>query len=232
VAAVGIVAALATEAKFLGHAARLQDSLHRLADGTLVAVSGMGPEAAARAAQALCAAGAGGLVSWGVAGGLDPRLRAGDLVLPNRVIGTDGAGVESSTAWRAALSQQLAGRMRISEGSLLTTPEALATVAVKALAFRTSGALAVDMESLAVGRAAAATGLPFLAVRVIVDAAEDLLPAAVMAASRGGEVRIRRLLSELVRAPHQLGSLLRLAGRYRAATRSLATVAALGWRLP
>ncbi len=231
-AAVGIVAALATEAKILGNATRTGSSLRRLSDGTLVAISGMGPEAAARAARALGAAGVGGLVSWGVAGGLDPRLQPGDLVLANRVVGPDGAFVDPSLAWRAALAARLGGCTRITEGSLLTNPEALATVAEKARAFRTSGALAVDMESLAVGRAAAALGLPFLAVRVIVDAAVDLLPVAVMAASRDGQVHIGRLLGGLLLAPRELGSLLRLAGRYRAAARTLAIVAALGWQLP
>ncbi len=231
-AAVGIVAALATEARTLGRAAQTEGSLGRLADGTLLAISGMGYEAAARAARSLCAAGAAGLISWGVAGGLDPRLRAGDLVLANRVLAPDGACVFPSAVWRGALAAQLAGRATIHEGSLLTTPEALASVAAKALAFRTSGAVAVDMESLAVGRTANAMGLPFLAVRVVVDAAGDLLPAAVMAASRDGELRIGRLIGELVLAPGELAQLLRLATRYRAANRTLGRVASMGWRLP
>jgi len=231
-AAVGIVAALAPEAKILGRTARTEGSRQRLADGTLVAISGMGQEAAARAARALLAAGAGGLISWGVAGGLDPRLRAGDLVLASRVLAPDGAFVLPSAIWRSALAAQLAGRAPITEGSLLTTPEALCSVAAKALAFRTSGALAVDMESFAIGRAASEGGVPFLVVRVIVDAAADVLPAAVMAASHGGEVRIGRLLGALVRAPGEIAPLLGLARRYRAATHTLGRVAALGWRLP
>jgi hopanoid-associated phosphorylase len=232
VAAVGIVAALATEAKILGRPARTEGALQRLADGTLVAVSGMGQQAAAGAARTLRDAGAAGLVSWGVAGGLDPRLRAGDLVLANRVLAADGSSVLPSAEWRSALATQLAGRTSINEGSLLTTSEALTSVTKKTLAFRASGAVAVDMESLAVGRAASEMGLPFLAVRVIVDGAGDPLPAAVMAASRGGEVSISRLARELLRAPSDLAPLLRLAMRYRAATRTLGKVASLGWRLP
>jgi len=224
--------ALAMEAKTLGPAAQAEGSLRRLADGTLLAISGMGQEAAARAARSLQAAGAGGLVSWGVAGGLDPRLRAGDLVLANRVLAPDGAAAYPSAAWRGALAARLAGRAAILEGTLLTTAQVLDSVAAKALAFRTTGALAVDLESLAVGRAASEMGLPFLAVRVIVDAAGDLLPAAVMAASRGGQVRLARLIAQLVLAPRDLAPLLRLAARYRAASRTLGAVASMGWRLP
>lgn len=216
----------------MGRAVRTEGSLQRLPDGTLLAISGIGQEAAARAARSLGAAGAAGLISWGVAGGLDPRLRAGDLVLANRSLAPDGASLFPSDVWRRALATHLSGRATVVEGGLLTTPEALASVADKALAFRTTGALAVDMESFAVGRVASELGLPFLPVRVIVDAAGDLLPAAVMAASRGGAVRIGRLIAELLLAPGEVAPLLRLAARYRAATRTLSLVGSLGWRLP
>jgi hypothetical protein len=62
-------------------------------------------------------------------------------------------------------------------------------------------------------------------VRVIVDTAADVLPAAVAAASRDGQVRIGRLIRALAGSPAELGAILRLAQRYRAATRSLAAVA-------
>jgi adenosylhomocysteine nucleosidase len=160
------------------------------------------------------------------------EIRQRDLVLADRILAPDGAAVFPSVAWRGALAARLAGRATIHAGTLLTTPEALDSVAAKALAFRTTGALAVDMESLAVGRVASEMAVPFLAVRVIVDAAGDLLPAAVMAASRGGQVRLVRLLGELLLAPRDLAPLLRLAARYRAASRTLSAVAAMGWRLP
>ena len=87
------------------------------------------------------------------------------------------------------------------------------------------GAVAVDMESLSVAEVAAAHDLPFIAVRVIVDTAADMLPRAIMAASRGGHLNIPRLIGGLAAAPLELIALIRLAQRYRAATRSLAAVA-------
>jgi hypothetical protein len=62
-------------------------------------------------------------------------------------------------------------------------------------------------------------------VRVIVDTAADVLPRAVVAASRAGQVSLRRLLGGLAMAPLELVPLIRLAQRYRAATRSLSAVA-------
>jgi hypothetical protein len=63
-----------------------------------------------------------------------------------------------------------------------------------------------------------------MAVRVIVDTAADMLPHAVVAASQGGRVRIWRLLGGLALAPVEFAPLIRLARRYRTASRSLAAV--------
>ena len=81
------------------------------------------------------------------------------------------------------------------------------------------------MESAAIARVAAEHGLPFIAVRVIVDTAADSLPRAVVAASTNGEVSFARLIAELIRAPSQLMPLLRLAQRYTAAKQSLLAIA-------
>ena len=110
-------------------------------------------------------------------------------------------------------------------GRLLTSAVAIGDVAGKSAAFRDTGAAAVDMESLAVAEVAVAHGMPFLSVRAIVDTAADELPRAVLDASSEGPLRLSRLLLGVFRSPPQILPLLRLARRYRAATRSLAAVA-------
>jgi hypothetical protein len=87
--------------------------------------------------------------------------------------------------------------------------------------------MAVDMESSAVAKAARTCGVPFIAVRVIVDTAADEVPRAVSGASESGQVRIGRLLLGLMRSPADLVPLLRLTKRYRIAIGSLRAVAAL-----
>jgi adenosylhomocysteine nucleosidase len=221
----GVVAALEAEARSLGPAVRRRDGLSSLGDGALLAVSGMGGTLAALAAGSLVDAGAAALMSFGLAGGLDPTLSAGTVVLPSAVISLAGARFPTSTGWREQLSSAIAKQRPVAGGTLLTTSAAIDAVADKAAAFRATGAVAVDMESLGIAEVAAAHDLPFIAVRVIVDTAADVLPRAVMAASRGGHVNIRRLLAGLAVAPLDLIGLLRLAQRYRAATRSLAAVA-------
>jgi hypothetical protein len=85
------------------------------------------------------------------------------------------------------------------------------------------------MESLAVAEVARSHGLPFIAVRVIVDTAEDILPRAVMAAAcSSGRLPIARLLASFALAPGDLAALIRLLPRYRAARRSLGAVAHAG----
>jgi adenosylhomocysteine nucleosidase len=227
---IGVVAALAAEARALGPAAPQAGAelkwLPRLGPGSLLALSGIGCAAAGAAARALVDAQVAALMTFGLAGGLDPALKAGSVVLPEVVISQGGARYVTSAPWRERLITALSGSCAIRAGTLLTGAAALKTSAEKAAAFRDSGAVAVDMESVAVAEVAAIHQMPFIAVRVIVDTAMDTLPPAVVAASRSGSVQIGRLIAGLILAPGDIAALIRLSGRYRAAMRSLRVVGA------
>ncbi len=226
---VGIVCALAAEARHLGPTTRRLEHLAALADGTLLAVCGMGNTSAAQGAQALLEAGATALASWGMAGGLDPALAAGTIFLPSEVIAPHGSGVATSRDWRDRLGAALAAHHPVALGKLLTSSRAVASPAQKAALFRESGAAAVDMESLAVAQVAQSRQLPFIAVRVIVDTAKDALPRTVaIAADAAGHLQLWRLIGALARTPSDLAPLIRLARRYRVASRSLSAVAQAG----
>jgi len=230
---VGVVCALAAEARHLGPATRRHESLTPLADGTLLAVSGMGRAAAARSARALVEAGATALVSWGMAGGLDPALAAGTIFLPSEVVSPEGVSVTTARDWRERLGAALAPQQPLTQGRLLTGSKAVGSLAEKASLFRDLKAVAVDMESLAVAEVAQSRELPFIAVRVIVDSASDALPQAVTAAADSeGHLQIWRLMGALARTPADLAPLIRLARRYRVANRSLAAVARVGSLAP
>jgi adenosylhomocysteine nucleosidase len=203
---------------------RRQDGLASLGDGALLVVSGMGGELAAVAAHRLAEAGVSALLSFGLAGGLDPALDAGRVVLPSEVISLGGARVATCAEWRGRMARTIADLEPVA-GTLLSSESPVATVADKAMLFRETGAAAVDMESLAIARVAAVYDLPFLAVRVIVDGAAEALPRAVAAAGRSGRLRILPLIGGLAAAPWDIAGLIRLARGYRTATRSLAAVA-------
>lgn len=225
----GIVAALAAESRPLGAAKRHGAAPATLRDGTLLVVSGIGPVAAAEGARRLVLSGVRALLSWGVAGGLDPKLVPGTLVLPEAVISPEGRVFPTAHEWRERVRAALASHA-VCGGRLLTCREPLGSTEAKARAFHETAAVAVDMESSAVAEVAASQRLFFLAVRAIVDTATDAVPrAALMAASPGsGSLRVGRLLAAIAAAPSELPALVRLAGRYRAARRALSAVARSG----
>jgi adenosylhomocysteine nucleosidase len=231
---VGVVCALAAEARHLGSATRRYEPLTSLADGTLLAVSGMGMAAAARSARALVNAGAGALVSWGMAGGLDPALLPGTVFLPSEVVAADGTTLLTAPLWRKRLNDAVRTRTGAAlpillQGRLLTSSKAIASLSDKATLFQQTGAAALDMESLAIAEIAHTHQLPFIAIRVIVDSAVDALPRAVTAAADSeGHLQVWRIMGALARAPADLAPLMRLAQRYRAANRSLAAIARVG----
>jgi adenosylhomocysteine nucleosidase len=197
-----------------------------LGEGSLLALSGIGRVAATAAAQALVDAGVSALMTFGMAGGLDPKLTPGSVVIPCELLGADGARYPACRAWREQVAATVSPMCEVTEGNLLTSAHAIQTPADKAAAYRNTGAVAVDMESAAVAEIAAKHNLPFIAARVIVDTAADVLPRAVVAASRAGRVRFARLIGGLILAPRELGAMIRLAQRYRIAMRSLLAVGA------
>ncbi len=228
----GVVAALDREARTLGPGLRGDSGFDVLADGTLRAVSGMGCTAAGLAARKLVDAGAKALVSWGMAGGLDSDLRAGAVCLPREVVAPDGMRFATAASWRDMLTASIASCRPVASGALLTCLQPIVGVPAKATARRDTGAVAVDMESSAVAEVAAASHVPFMAIRVIVDTALDAIPASVAAAAESGEIRIGRLLLGIARSPGDVMPLVRLARRYSAAMGSLRAVGKLGRLAP
>jgi adenosylhomocysteine nucleosidase len=226
-----VVAALEAEARALGPSMRRggEPRLSELAtfsDGALLAVSGIGRDAAEAAARALLDAGVAALMTFGMAGGLDPALKAGSVVLPCELISADGTRFIASPSWRERVAATVSPLRAVSAGNLLTSARAIDTPLGKSAAFRDTGAAAVDMESAAVAAIASRHNLPFIAVRVIVDTAADTLPRAVVNASRSGKVQIGRLIAGLILAPGDIAGLIRLAQRYRIAMRSLRAIGA------
>jgi adenosylhomocysteine nucleosidase len=150
------------------------------------------------------AAGATALISFGLAGGLDPALPAGTLVIPEAVL--EGA---TRTQTNPALSARFGGP---THATALATRAILATPAEKHAAFRATGAAIVDLESGAVARVATRHALPFAVIRAICDpAAFALPPLALTALDPAGRITPSRVLSSLLRHPAQLPALLALA---------------------
>jgi len=164
------------------------------------------------------ASGCSGLISFGVAGGLDPRLAPGTCVVGSAVITGDGRH-ETDRLWSQQLLEAMPGAVH---GALAGTDSPVCTPADKRVLNRETGALAVDTESHVVARAAAGHGLPMAAIRVVADPAYRGLPHAALTAIRAdGTTDLIAVLRSVMRRPHQLPALLRTALDARAARATL-----------
>lgn len=190
------------------------------------ALSGPGAARAHAAAARAIADGACGLVSWGLAGGLAPGLGPGTVLVPQRIVAAGRPTVAVSARWHAAVVAALAGAFPVHCGDLGSVDDVLRTPSVKGRVAADLGVAAADMESHAIVAAATAARVPAVVVRVVADAAEDRLPDDVEKwIAADGRRRFMPVFSTLA-APGQWPSLLRLAARYRKASRQLRAVAA------
>jgi adenosylhomocysteine nucleosidase len=165
------------------------------------------------------------VVSAGVCGGLDPRLRPGDLVIPERVMEPPGDPHPiASDHHRAALAR---GGATAWTGPLITTREVVRTPEAKAALFAASGAVAADMESAVIVARAAGAGCPALVVRGVSDGAgESLAPELTGLVTREGRLRLGRALALTVTRPATLSEALGLRRRTYQALGAVARVLA------
>ena len=151
---------------------------------------------------------------------MKPGLRAGDIVLSTEVIDEDRRWL-SSESLRPRISG-LVSEIGALEGPVLGAQIAVATKRDKRRAWRETGAIAVDLESVVVARAAAALGIPFVVLRAIADpAARELPPAALVALADDGTPAFGPMLASVLRRPKQLPTLVAVAREARQALQAL-----------
>ena len=168
-----------------------------------------------------------GVISFGVAGGLDPALKSGDIVVATEVLaGADrwltGLTLNKDMFVSVGLGRSRFGRRRIVKGSLAGAEQVVTARHLKEALHLETGAAAVDMESHIAADYAAKSGLPFAALRVVSDPAHRALPPLAMAAIKpNGDIDLRKVLRSIARNPLTLRDLVSTGLDFNRALRSL-----------
>jgi adenosylhomocysteine nucleosidase len=148
--------------------------------------------------------GAHALVSFGLAGGLNPALEAGHLIVPAHVV-LHGRQLPADEY----LSTALGG---INSAALVAADSVIGSVAGKAERWNDMHADAVDLESGAVAAAARRANIPFAVLRAICDPATRPLPPAAMAGlNKSGGISLVGLALSLLTNPGQISDLMALS---------------------
>ncbi len=219
----GIITALKAEAACLTADTMLPNEPIEIAPGILLVLAGIGPARAGQAAEQLIAAGADGLISFGTAGGLDRAIRPGALCVPRKIITTDAAALETDRRWHADMRRLLRDApVKLHSAPLFSSERLLAATDEKALINRQSGAIAIDMESAAIVKAANRQRLPCLVLRAVVDPADMPLPVgALRHVDHLGHAKLLPLLKYLLAHPEHILPMMKLAACFKAAAATL-----------
>ncbi|MBA3832012.1 MAG: hypothetical protein H0X34_08980 [Chthoniobacterales bacterium] len=151
------------------------------------------------------------LISSGFAGGVDPSLGVGDLLLANNF-----SNPESLARADGILVARIA--------RLVTAPRIIESEADRRKVARATGAVAVDMETEWVAEACAAKNVPMLSLRAISDTAAAPFPAppSVLFDLARQRIDARKLSGYLLKNPAAVVRLLRFARQIRLARANLA----------
>jgi adenosylhomocysteine nucleosidase len=225
----GIVVALPEELSTLTANRLVKGGVARLSDNILVTYSGAGPENAGAASELLVSQGAKQLISWGCAAALDASFKSGDLVMANSCIDAEQVAFGlNNKAWLIFVKTSLEKHPAVHSyiGTLAESKSIVASSLDKENIAEATGAIALDMESVAIAKVAQGHGLPFLCIRAIADPLNMDLPKAVShALNDQGDVVLSKLLTYLLWHPTELPGLIRLGLSFHAAKNTLKRVA-------
>ncbi len=194
--------------------------------GLLVRCAGGNSERAAEIAGILVANGCRGLASFGIAGGLQPGLDPGAIVIAGSVICPDNSRIQCDPAWQLNLMSALERELFVVGSDLCGRDQAVLLSAQKRRLHDQTAAAAVDMESHAVAQVAAELGVPFIAIRAIADPLDRDVPSWVTdVVGNDGRPRAGAVIAGVARHPFDVPALMRLGADTEKAIASLRRVA-------
>lgn len=175
--------------------------------------SGVGGQAAALGTTALIAGHRPDwIISAGLAGGLCDDVARGDFVFADAIIGCDGSRSTLGSVDRRVIAELETKDARKHVGTLLTTDRPIRDPAEKRALGERYGALAVDMESLAVAEVCAHERTRLLSVRIISDTVDDKLPPEIerLLSQKSAARRVGAALGAVLNRPGSFSEMLKL----------------------
>ena len=170
------------------------------------------------------------LVSFGFAGALDPKLSAGDLVIPNAVVDTEGNIFEANYNLHKNLTSHFSKELKPSSGKLFGSECVIWNANEKKRIFERFDTTTVDMESLGVAKAANEGNCSFVVVRAISDTAYQNLPKeSLKSFYLSNSIKLGDILIDLTRNLRELPEFLQLAQNSQKAYSCLKNVTRLGF---
>lgn len=152
------------------------------------------------------------IVSFGIAGGVAPGIRVGDLVVASEVVTASGGVLRTSKAMRAQAQRFLTWqRTPHYVGRIFGLDQLFGDPAAKEWMRRTYAPMVVDNESHVVAQFARRTGMPFLVLRVASEPPQDgLPPAALVPLNPNGTTNGGAVAASVLSQPWQIPQVLKL----------------------
>jgi adenosylhomocysteine nucleosidase len=187
------------------------------AQNVLAVATGIGTQAATDATeQLLRLTGVDHVVVVGVAGGVEPDIRIGDVVVPEVVV-----MASTGTEYRPAPLGEVTLRGRLLTTAVLATgPEVLARL-------REQQVTAVDMETASVAAVCQREGVPWTAFRAISDRLVDNIvdDSFTGLANADGTPRVGPMLRYVIKRPARIRGMVKLSRDISVATAAAARAA-------
>jgi len=167
------------------------------------------------------------LISWGTCGSIDPKLKAGDIIIPTGVkIDEDYYRYSQNFNWKE--KHKPIQDLRIHQNDLLHVKGLINEWEEKVSLAEKNKTSVVDMESGAIARYAYQNGLGYNSIRIVSDEIDNQIPAYIIEAmDHIGNLDLRKLIGGILSNPHTIGQLMKLSRNSRKVNKSFKRIISL-----
>jgi adenosylhomocysteine nucleosidase len=186
----------------------------------ILAVSGIGEERAYKTAKEILGRfpDARAYVSVGLSASLVPELSPGDIVVATEIVNAASPG--NTYPCDPGLIHAVS-KIKFRTGRFAAASKTVTTSLEKKEIARSSGAIALDMESGGAARGSIEAGVPFFSIRAISDGLDEDLPVDFNILMRDGKMRWGRFMVYFMTHPAKIKPLMMLGRNSRLARERL-----------